>query len=67
MGKLHEGLTGNLVLDTYPDATISGQIKSISFAPLEDESGTVYEVKFVFPLGLNQYRLGMTGDLTFDQ
>lgn len=64
--KFTEGQKGVLVLDAYPDATISGTIKNISFTPKTGETGTVYSVKFVFN-GDNssyKYRLGMGGDLT---
>lgn len=65
--KLKEGMVGDLVLDAYPDATISGVIKNISFGPKSGETGIVYSIKFIF----NEdnldyhYRLGMAGDLSF--
>ncbi len=65
--KLYQGLVGNLVLDAYPDETLTGNIKNISFAPKSGETGTVYTVKFVFPSenASYKYRLGMAGDLSF--
>lgn len=65
--KLSGGGLGELTLDAYPDATLSGSIKSISFIPKSGETGTVYAVKFIFP-GDNssyKYRIGMAGDLSF--
>lgn len=65
--KLKENMPGELILDPYPDTTISGKIKNISFIPKSGESSTVYEIKFVYPLDNDnfEYRLGMAGDLTF--
>lgn len=65
--SLLKGMNGDLVLDAYPNTTISGIIRDISFTPKSGEASTVYEIKFDFP---NQnddykYRLGMAGDLTF--
>ena len=65
--KLYDGLNGKLILDAYPDKTITGSIKSISFIPKTGETGTVYAVKFIFveDNANYQYRIGMGGDLTF--
>lgn len=65
--KLKEGLSGELVLDSYPDKTIPGTIKLISFLPKAGETGTVYEVKFIFSQDNSTYlyRIGMTGDVKF--
>lgn len=65
--KLKEGVTGELVLDPFPDEKIEGAVKNISFTPKLGESGTVYEVKFFFDKDNSGYRfrLGMTGDLSF--
>ncbi|MBI4008817.1 efflux RND transporter periplasmic adaptor subunit [Candidatus Roizmanbacteria bacterium] len=65
--KLKQGLTGDIVLDSYPDENLKGKISLISFLPKEGETGTVYKVK----LSLNdsdgdyKYRFGMTGDVSF--
>lgn len=63
---LHEGLAGDLTLDSYDDATISGLINKIAFTPKEGETGTVYEVKFYFTQDnlSYKYKVGMAGDLT---
>lgn len=65
--NIHEGLQGELTLDSYLDTTISGSIKNISFTPKSGETGTVYEVKYVFNSDNNsqKYKIGMTGDLSF--
>jgi len=65
--KLKEGLKADVVFDSYPDQTVVGAIKYISFTPKSGETGTVYQIKLI----LNEdnrdykYRLGMTGDATF--
>lgn len=63
---LFEGEEGELVLDAFPDRTFRGKIQRISFVPKSGETGTVYEVKFIFtdPVSFGTYRLGMSGDLT---
>lgn len=65
--KLKEGLSGELTLDSYPQATLSGKIRNISFVPKTGETNTVYEIKFDFSANNvgYKYRLGMTGDLFF--
>lgn len=65
--QIKVGQQGTLLLDAFPNEKINGTISQISFSPKEDESGTVYKVRFAFP-GTNddlKYRLGMTGDVTF--
>ena len=64
---LEEGSKGILTLDPYPDEDINVKIKSISFAPITGESGTVYEAKLFFDVDNStyKYRLGMTGDVEF--
>lgn len=62
---IREGMGGDLILDSYPQLSLAGTIKNISFTPKEDETGTVYAVKFNFNndnTGYN-YRIGMAGDL----
>lgn len=64
---LAEKMKGTLILDAYPDASLSGIINNISFIPKTGETGTVYSIKFVFPSDNSdyKYRIGMTGDVTF--
>lgn len=65
--RLKQGMTGEIILDAYPDLKISGKIERISFVPKTGETGTVYEVK----LAINdqnedyKYRFEMTGDVSF--
>lgn len=65
--KIREGMSGELILDSYTDETFPGFVKNISFSPKSGETGTVYAVKFLFDGDNSTYkfRLGMTGDLTF--
>lgn len=66
--KLKDNMNGIIIFDSYPENTIAGKIKSISFLPKAGETGTVYEVKITFPQSsqLAKYRLGMTGDVEFE-
>lgn len=65
--KIASGKTGKIIFDAYPEKEVEGAISSIAFTPKENETGTVYEVKIAFPRekDLNNYRLGMTGDVSF--
>lgn len=65
--NLKEVMQGNLTLDSYPDKTLSGNIKTIAFVPTAGETGTVYTVKFLVNDDNSDYRykIGMTGDVTF--
>lgn len=65
---LKEGKSGSIVFDSYTEEKIEGIIKSISFTPNTDESGTVYTVKVLLTNINNsdyKYRIGMTGDVNF--
>ena len=65
--KLYQGMTGELILDAYPQTSQSGTINNISFIPKSGEAATVYLVKFIFNPDNSdyKYRIGMGGDLTF--
>jgi len=64
--KITSSMSAGIIFDAYPDASVSGSISSIGFAPKTGESSTVYEVKLRFPIVPNQaYRIGMTGDAVF--
>lgn len=63
---LSQGQKGTITFDAFPDKEVMGTITSIGFTPKTDESGIVYEVEMTFEsLGINGYRLGMTGDVEF--
>ena len=68
--KMHEGMSGSITYDSYPDDEVTATVDSIAFVPKEDETGTVYEVKIGMGNGSTpeanvKYRLGMTGDVEF--
>ncbi len=65
--KIAVGQEATLKLDAYPDQEISGHIERVGFTLDTSETGTVYDLKFVFDKDNSQYqyKLGMTGDLTF--
>lgn len=64
---LKEGDSGELSLDAYIDKFQKGTIKNIAFTPTANQTSTVYDVKFTFPVDNSkyEYKLGMTGDLSF--
>jgi RND family efflux transporter MFP subunit len=61
------GMTGKVLLDSFPDTEIAGEIKSISFTPKIGESGTVYELKIGIDVSelSDKIKMGMTGDADF--
>jgi RND family efflux transporter MFP subunit len=61
------GMTGAVVLDSYPDEKFEGEIKGISYTPKTGESGTVYEIKITFDTKEfgDKIKMGMTGDVDF--
>ncbi|MFZ2025264.1 MAG: efflux RND transporter periplasmic adaptor subunit [Microgenomates group bacterium] len=65
VSKLTATMSAEIIFDSYSEATVSGRIISIAFAPKSGESSTVYEVKLSFPLDSFQYRIGMTADALF--
>lgn len=65
IGRLNIGQAGTLILDAFPETSLAGFITNIGFIPKSAESSTVYEVKFKLTPS-DKYRLGMTGDLTFE-
>ena len=63
--RLKQGKVGKMVFDAYPDDSFKGTLYYISFTPKEDETGTVYKLKFklddrAMSLPL---KMKMTGDL----
>ena len=65
--SLKEGITGKVILDSFPDKEFSGLVEKIGFVPKTGESGTVYELKIKFdPTDLaGLIKMGMTGDVNF--
>ncbi len=63
--NLSEGMVGELILDSYPDSTFTGEIQSISFTPDSSETGTVYRVKVLIAPFSAGVRMNMTGDINF--
>ncbi len=66
VGKLAVGQKGVVTLDAFSEKPFEGEVRKIAFAPKEDETGTVYEVKLTLSSKSQiQPRLGMTGDVNF--
>lgn len=63
--KIREGMKGELTFDSFPEIKKKGVVTSIAFTPKADETGTVYEVKITLS-NADEYRMGMTGDVTFN-
>lgn len=61
------GMMGKVILDSFPDTELPGEVKSISFTPKTGESGTVYELKVSFNISKlgDKIKMGMTGDADF--
>jgi len=62
--KIHIGKKIALILDSYPDETVSLQITTIDFSSHTSSSGgNVYTVEAMMPENIDtKYRIGMTGD-----
>jgi len=65
--KVKEGMTGEIILDSYPDKTYKAKLYYVSFAPKDGETGTVYELRLNLDDKIKKLplKLGMTGDLDF--
>lgn len=65
--SLVKHMTGKLKLDSYPSRLLSGFIYDISFTPKANETSTLYEIKFTFPVENIDYKYkpGMAGDASF--
>ena len=66
--NFQSGTAGQIVLESFPDTETAGVVDSISFAPKEGESGTVYELKMTVDtakIGEDKLKMGMTGDANF--
>lgn len=64
---LYVGQKVNMVLDSFSDEEIEGEIVYISYTPKTGDVGTVYEVKVSLSdeLDIKKVRVGMTGDAKF--
>lgn len=65
--SITEGMTGKVIMDSFPDKELTGTVKAIGFVPKTSEAGTVYEIKIIFDtteLG-SVLKMGMTGDINF--
>lgn len=64
IAKVKVGQQVNILLDAYPDKTITVPVKSIDFAShTTSTGGTVYTVEIILPAQTAlQYRIGMNGD-----
>ena len=66
--QVNVGQKVKMILDSFPDKTYEGEVSTVSFAPDDGESGTIYKVKVGISNAnlLNDgVRLGMTGDARF--
>ena len=64
---LQSGMTGTIMLDSFPEQEYKAQLERVGFVPKEGESGTVYELVINFdPGGTREaIKMGMTGDVNF--
>lgn len=66
--KLKNGQKVKMVLDSYADRELEGEIIYIGLTPKEGETGAVYDVKVKFTGNtglLSSLKVGMTGDAKF--
>lgn len=68
IAKVQSGQKATLILDAYPDDTLTTFVGPISFASKQGENGTVFEVKFMLnPAEFVQpLRLGLNGDIAIE-
>lgn len=63
--NLKEGQNGVIVFDSFPEKEFTGEIYWIAFTPKTGETGTVYQIKMRFdPENIN-FKIGMSGDVSF--
>ncbi len=62
-----QGMTGKIILDSFPNDEFAGTIEIIGFIPKSGGSGTVYEIKINFDPGASadKIKMGMTGDVDY--
>ncbi|OGK26710.1 hypothetical protein A2954_07010 [Candidatus Roizmanbacteria bacterium RIFCSPLOWO2_01_FULL_37_12] len=63
--RLQEGMVGKITFDSYPDDNYGGTLYYVSFTPKEDETGTVYNLKFQLDDRARSLplKMMMTGDI----
>lgn len=68
IAKVQIAQPATLILDAFPDDTITTSVKSIAYTSKQGESGTVFEVTFEIPQAesANLLRLGMNGDVAIE-
>ncbi len=61
------GMTGKIILDSFPEIEFAATVDTIGFIPKTGESGTVYELKINFDPteATASMKMGMTGDVNF--
>lgn len=65
---LSVGQKAKIILDSFIEQELEGEIKFISYTPMSGEVGAVYKVKVNFPvevIDVRKLRIGMTGDAKF--
>ncbi len=65
---ISEGQKVSIVLDSFPEEELEGEVVFISYTPKAGEIGTVYKVKVKLldtDLNTQKSRIGMTGDAKF--
>jgi len=62
--QLSEKQKVNIILDSFPEEELQGEIFYLGLTPKPDETGTVYKVRinFLEKPGNNKIRVGMTGE-----
>jgi HlyD family secretion protein len=68
VGKIKIGQPVKITLDAFPDQTISSAVNKIDVKSSQSNTGTVFVVEIPIPnvTSLEQYRLGMNGDVTIE-
>src|SRR4030043_549753 len=65
--QLNVGQKVNMILDSFSEKEIEGEVNYIGYTPKSGEQGTVYEVKgkISSDIDVQKIRIGMTGDAKF--
>lgn len=54
-----------VLFDSFPDKKIKGKVSFVSYTPMQNELGSVYEVKVTLDEIPEKVKIGMTGDAKF--